>query len=52
MGDAMVRVDVDKLNQIYADDFATVGASGKVITKKGCVNLHPSMTNSSRLKTV
>jgi ketosteroid isomerase-like protein len=34
MGDAMVRADMDKLNQIYADDFATVGSSGKVITKK------------------
>jgi ketosteroid isomerase-like protein len=33
MGDAMVRVDLDKLSQIYADDFATVGRSGKVITK-------------------
>jgi ketosteroid isomerase-like protein len=34
MGDAMVRADIDKLNQIYADDFATVGSSGKVVTKK------------------
>jgi ketosteroid isomerase-like protein len=34
LGDAMVRVDIDKLNQIYADDFATIGSSGKVITKK------------------
>jgi uncharacterized protein (TIGR02246 family) len=34
MGDAMVHVDIDKLNQIYADDFATVGSSGKIITKK------------------
>jgi ketosteroid isomerase-like protein len=34
MGDAMVRVDIDKLNQIYADDFATIGTSGKLITKK------------------
>ena len=33
MGDAMVRVDIDRLNQIYADDFVTVGRSGKVITK-------------------
>jgi ketosteroid isomerase-like protein len=33
MGDAMVHVDIDKLNQIYADDFITVGRSGKVITK-------------------
>jgi len=34
MGDAMVGADIDKLNQIYADDFATIGSSGKVITKK------------------
>src|SRR6516164_5643372 len=34
MGDAMVRSDIDKLNQIYADDFATIGSSGKVTTKK------------------
>ncbi len=34
MGEAMVRADMDKLNQIYADDFATVGSSGQVITKK------------------
>ena len=34
MGTAMVRVDLDRLSQIYADDFATVGGSGKVITKK------------------
>jgi ketosteroid isomerase-like protein len=33
MGTAMVRADIDKLSQIYADDFATVGSSGKVITK-------------------
>lgn len=33
MGNAMVRVDIDKLNHIYADDFATVSSSGKVVTK-------------------
>ena len=33
MGNAMVRVDVDKLSHIYADDFATVSSSGKVVTK-------------------
>ena len=37
MGDAMVRVDLDKLGQIYADDFVTVGRSGKVITKADMV---------------
>lgn len=34
MGDAMVRVDIDKLKEIYADDFATVGSSGTIFTKK------------------
>lgn len=34
MGDAMVAVDIDKLNQIFADDWATVGSSGRIITKK------------------
>jgi ketosteroid isomerase-like protein len=37
MGDAMVRVDITRLSQIYADDFATVGRSGKVITKADLV---------------
>jgi ketosteroid isomerase-like protein len=34
MGDAMMRADINRLNQIYADDFITVGSSGKVITKQ------------------
>ena len=34
MGDAMVAVDIDKLNQIYADDWAIVSSSGKVVTKE------------------
>jgi ketosteroid isomerase-like protein len=38
MGDAMVAVDIDKLNQIYADDWATIGASGKVVTKESVLN--------------
>src|SRR5438876_6755555 len=33
MGDAMVAGDIDKLNQIYADDWATVNSSGKIFTK-------------------
>jgi len=37
MGDAMVRMDIDKLKQIYADDFVTVGSSGKVVTKADLV---------------
>lgn len=34
MGDAMVRLDIDRLNQIYGDDFVTVGSSGKIFTKQ------------------
>jgi len=33
MGDAMVAADIDKLNQIFADDWISVGSSGKVVTK-------------------
>jgi ketosteroid isomerase-like protein len=38
MGDAMVAVDIDTLNHIYADDWATIGASGKVVTKESVLN--------------
>ena len=34
--------DVDKLNQIFADDWASVGASGKVITKEDFLRNHVS----------
>src|SRR6516162_920876 len=34
MGDAMVRVDIAKLGQIYADDFATIGSEGRIVTKQ------------------
>lgn len=34
MGDAMVAGDVNKLSQIYADDFVTVGSDHKVVTKE------------------
>ena len=35
VGDAMVAVDLNKLNQVYADDWATIGSSGKIFTKAG-----------------
>ena len=51
MGDAMVHVDIDKLNQIYADHWATVTSSGKVVTKENLLgDLNPSMTNLCGLK--
>src|SRR5215471_14951873 len=34
MGDAMVAGDIDKLKQIYADDFAECASSGKITTKQ------------------
>jgi uncharacterized protein (TIGR02246 family) len=42
MGDAMVAGDVDKLDQIFADDWASVGPSGKVITKEDFLRNHVS----------
>lgn len=33
MGSAMVTGDTTKLNQIYADDFASIGSDGRLITK-------------------
>ena len=33
MGQAMVAVDLEKLNRIYADDWTSIGASGAVVTK-------------------
>lgn len=38
MGDAMVAVDIEKLNQIFADDWAIVSSSGKVVTKEAILN--------------
>ena len=34
MGDAMVAVDLEKLNRIFADDWTSMGASGAVVTKE------------------
>lgn len=33
MGEAMVAVDLDTLNRIFADDWTSIGASGAVVTK-------------------
>ena len=48
MGDAMVRADVDRLSQIYADDFATLTSSGKVLTKKDI--LHDFESSNDKLE--
>ena len=34
----MVAGDMDKLNQIFADDWATVDSSGKIFTKKSLLS--------------
>jgi ketosteroid isomerase-like protein len=38
MGNAMVAGDIERLNPIYADDFATFGSSGKTITKENLLS--------------
>ena len=38
IGDAMVAVDLEKLNQAYADDWAAVGSSGKLYRKQGLLD--------------
>src|SRR6266550_1559069 len=38
MGGEMVAGDIDKLNQIYADDWATVDSSGKIFTKESLLS--------------
>ena len=40
-----MRVDLAKLSEIYADDFATVGISGKVFTKKDLLRDFESFHN-------
>jgi uncharacterized protein (TIGR02246 family) len=42
MGDAMVAGDIDRLDEIFADDWASVGSSGKVITKEEFLRNHVS----------
>ena len=37
-GDAMVAGDIDKLNQMYADDWATVDSSGKIFAKESLLS--------------
>jgi ketosteroid isomerase-like protein len=37
-GDAMVAGDIDKLNQIYADDWASIDSTGKIFTKESLLN--------------
>ena len=34
MGQAMVTVDIETLNRIFADDWVSIGASGAVVTKE------------------
>ena len=38
VGDAMVALDIDQLNQSYADDWATIGSAGKIFTKVGLLS--------------
>lgn len=42
MGNAMIAGDIDKLNQIFADDWATVTSSGEIVTKKNMLGDYKS----------
>jgi uncharacterized protein (TIGR02246 family) len=42
MGDAMISGDTDKLKQIFAEDWNSVGSSGKVITREEFLSNHLS----------
>ena len=46
MGDAMIARDIDALDRIFADDWATVGASGKVVTKESVLQAFKSGTDT------
>lgn len=35
LGDAMVASNLEKINQAYADDWATIGSSGEIFSKEG-----------------
>lgn len=48
MGQAMVAVDIEKLNRIFADDWTSIGASGAVVTKEKV--LHDFKSGVDRLE--
>jgi ketosteroid isomerase-like protein len=45
MGNAMIRRDIKMLTEIYADDFATITANGKVLTRKDILQKFESPDN-------
>ena len=46
MGDAMIARDIGALDRIFADDWATVGASGKAVTKESVLQAFKSGTDT------
>jgi ketosteroid isomerase-like protein len=46
MGDAMIARDIDALDRIFADDWATGGASGKKVTKESMLQAFKSGTDT------
>ena len=45
MGDAMVAGDIDKLDHIFADDWVSLGLSGKIVTKESVLSGFKSGTD-------
>lgn len=46
MGDAMIARDIAALDRIFADDWETVGASGKTVTKESVLQAFKSGTDT------
>lgn len=38
LGDATVTVDIDQLSQIFADEWESIGTSGKIYTRENALN--------------
>jgi hypothetical protein len=50
-GNAIKDVDTDKINQIVADDWASLGSSGRTLTREGFLSdLKSATIGSSRFK--
>ena len=48
MGDAMVAVNLERLNEIFADDWVSAGSSGKVVTKESMLQRFKAGTDKLR----
>src|SRR5260221_719636 len=48
MGDAMVAVNIERLNEIFADDWVSANSSGKILTKESLLQRFKSGSDKLR----